>query len=59
MYTTSLYIHCKNISIRVKRHNQTAAAKYKLRWLDRLKNDGIRQKYGVFKNIISKALEHL
>ena len=29
-----------------------------LRWLDRLKND-IHQKYDVFRNIISKALEHL
>ena len=30
-----------------------------LRWLDRLKNDDIHQKYDVFRNIISKALEHL
>ena len=30
-----------------------------LRWLDRLKNDDIRQKYDVFRNIIFKALEHL
>ena len=30
-----------------------------LRWLDRLKNDDIRQKYDVFRNIIFKALEQL
>ena len=30
-----------------------------LRWLDRLKNDDIRQKYDAFRNIIFKALEHL
>ena len=30
-----------------------------LRWLDRLKNDNIRQKYDVFRNIIFKALGHL
>ena len=30
-----------------------------LRWLHRLKNDDIHQKYKVFKNMILKALEHL
>ena len=30
-----------------------------LRCLNRLKNDNIHKKYGVFKNIILKALEHL
>ena len=30
-----------------------------LRWLGRLKNDQIHQKYDVFKSIIFKALERL
>ena len=30
-----------------------------LRWLNRLKNDNIRQKYDFFRNIIFKALEQL
>ena len=30
-----------------------------LRWHDRLKNDDIHQKYDAFRNITSKALEHL
>ena len=30
-----------------------------LRWLDRLKNDEIHQRYDVFENIIFKILEHL
>ena len=30
-----------------------------LRWLDRLKNDEIHQRYDVFENVIFKILEHL
>ena len=38
----------------------TQEYKQTLRWLDRLKNDEVHQKYDVFKNIIFlKALEQL
>ena len=46
------FFSAQNLTV-LLHHNQP------LRWLDRLKNDDIHQKYDVFRNIISKALEHL